>query len=288
MIVSGRTQVCGVIGDPITHTLSPTIHNAAFNHLKLDFTYLAFKVKAVDLEYAIHGMRGLGLRGLNVTMPHKIAVTRYLDEADSTVKFLCSANTLLNDDGKLSGFNTDGVGALQALRENGANPAGKTVLLLGAGGAAKAIAYSLAQEAEVLCILNRGPEKAAVLADTLNRVFKKQVVGNILSPSTIKANLQNADVLINATSVGMHPSANTSLVAPHLLKPELTVMDVVYNPVETKLLKDARKAGAKVVSGVEMLLHQGAASFKIWTGHEAPIEVMRTAALNELGKGATK
>ena len=288
MTISGKTQVCGVIGDPIVHSLSPAIHNAAFTHLKLDFVFLAFKVKTDDLEHAMHGMKSLGIRGLNVTMPHKIAITRYLDEADSTVKFLSSANTILNDEGKLSGFNTDGVGALQALRKNGVNPTGKKVVLLGAGGAAKAIAYTLSKEAETLCILNRTPEKAAVLADALNRMSNKKVVGNILSPSTIQASLQNADVLINTTSVGMHPAVGKSLVEPQWLKPYLTVMDAVYNPVETKLAKDAKAAGAKVINGVEMLLHQGAASFKIWTGQTAPVEVMRTAGLNNIGKGATK
>jgi shikimate dehydrogenase len=283
MAISGKTQVCGVIGDPIAHTLSPAMHNAAFKHLKLDAIFLAFRVKAVDLENAMRGVRGLGIRGLNVTMPHKTAVIRYLDEADSTVKFLASANTILNDGGKLSGFNTDGVGALQALRKNGANPNGKKVLLLGAGGAAKAIAYALAQEAEALCILNRVPEKAAVLADTLNRMFSKKILGGALSSSTVQRSLQDADILVNATSVGMHPQVNQSLVAPQWLKPALCVMDIVYNPVETKLAKDAKAAGAKVISGVEMLLYQGAASFEIWTGCKAPIEVMRKAALCKLG-----
>jgi shikimate dehydrogenase len=286
MAISGKTQVCGVIGDPIAHTLSPAMHNAAFSHLKLDFVFLAFRVKAADLENAMRGMRGLGIRGLNVTMPHKTAVIRYLDEADSTVKFLASANTILNESGKLLGFNTDGVGALHALRENGINPEGKNVFLLGAGGAAKAIAYALAKEAEALCILNRVPEKAAVLADALNRVFGKKIVGGALSPSAVQKSLQDADILINATSVGMHPNVNQSLVAPQWLKPDLTVMDIVYNPLETKLAKDAKAAGAHVISGVEMLLYQGAASFEIWTGHVAPIEVMRNAVLNKLGKGA--
>jgi len=287
MVISGKTQVCGVIGDPIAHSLSPVMHNAAFEHLKLDFVFLAFKVNAAGLENAMRGMRGLGFRGLNVTMPLKTAVIRHLDIADSNVRFLGSANTILNDAGKLSGFNTDGVGALNALRENGADPAGKKVVLLGAGGAAKAVAYTLAQEAGELCILNRVPEKAAVLAHALRLMFDKKIVGNSLTPSTVDANLQDADVLVNATSVGMHPQVNQSLVEPQWLKPDLAVMDIVYNPAETKLAKDAKAAGAHVVSGVEMLLYQGAASFKIWTGQAAPVEVMRTAALNKLSKGAT-
>ena len=288
MKISGRTQICGVIGDPIAHTLSPTIHNAAFDHLELDFVFLAFRVKAGDLGHAIEGMRTLGIRGLNVTMPHKIAITRYLDETDSTVKFLSSANTVLNYEDKLSGYNTDGVGALKALRENNVDLSGKKVVLLGAGGAGKAIAYALSKEAETLYILNRTPEKAAVLADVLNRMSNNKVVGNILTPSTIQSSLSNADVLINSTSVGMSPAVNQSLVSPKWLKPNLTVMDAVYNPVETKLAKDAKAMGAKVISGVEMLLHQGAEALKIWTGKNAPIKVMRNAALNKIGRGRAK
>jgi len=279
--------VCGVIGDPIEHTLSPTMHNAAFNHLKLDFIFLAFRVKAAQLENAMRGMRGLGIRGLNVTMPHKNAVIKYLDAVDPTVKFLGSANTILNDDGRLLGFNTDGVGALKALRENGVELDGKKLLLLGAGGAAKAIAFSIAKEVGELVILNRVSEKAKELAEALSVTYGKKVVGEALSPSVIQKSLQDADILINATSVGMHPHVSQSLVAPQWLKPDLTVMDIVYNPVETKLAKDAKAAGAHVISGVEMLLYQGAASFEIWTGRSAPIEVMRKAALNKLGAGAT-
>jgi shikimate dehydrogenase len=287
MTISGKTRVYGVIGDPIEHTLSPTMHNAAFNHLKVDFVFLAFRVKAAELENAMRGMRGLGIRGLNVTMPHKNSVTKYLDEVDLTVKFLGSVNTILNDDGRLLGFNTDGVGALKALRENGVNPNGKKLLLLGAGGAAKAVAFSLAKEVGELCVLNRAPQKAKELAEVLSRTFGKKVVGDALSPSLIQKNLHDSDILINATSVGMHPNISQSLAAPQWLKPDLCVMDIVYNPVETKLAKDAKAVGAHVISGVEMLLYQGAASFEIWTGRSAPIEVMRRAALNKLGAGAT-
>jgi shikimate dehydrogenase len=277
--------VCGVIGDPIEHTLSPTIQNVAFNHLKLDFVFLAFHVTAAELENAMRGMRGLGIHGLNVTMPHKSTIINHLDTVDSAVQFLGSANTILNKDGTLSGFNTDGVGALNTLRENGINLSDKKVLLLGAGGAAKAIAFSFAQEAGSICILNRAPEKAAVLADALNCVFGTKVMGGALSSSAVQDNVQDADILVNATSVGMHPHVDQSLVAPQWLKSDLAVMDIVYNPVETKLAKDAKAAGAKVISGVEMLIYQGAASFKIWTGKSAPIEVMRKAALTKLGAG---
>jgi shikimate dehydrogenase len=289
MVIAGKTRVCGVIGDPIEHTLSPTIHNAAFNHLKLDFVFLAFRVKAADLENAVRGMRGLGIHGLNVTMPHKSTVIAYLDEVDPTVQFLGSANTILNKNGKLSGFNTDGVGALKALRENGAELSEKKVLLLGAGGAAKAIAFALAEEVGELVVLNRAAEKARELAEALGRMFNKKVVGGSLSPDAIAKNLRDSDILINATSVGMKPNLSQSLVAPQWLRSDLTVMDIVYNPVETKLAEDAKAAGAKVISGVEMLIYQGAASFEIWTGRAAPIEVMQKAALNKLSStGASK
>ena len=285
MDISGKTRVCGVIGNPIKHTLSPTIQNAAFNHLKLDFVFLAFEVKAVELENALRGMRGFGIHGLNVTMPYKNKVISYLDELDSPVQFLGSANTILNEDGKLSGFSTDGVGARNALKENGIDLSDKKVLLLGAGGAAKAIAFSFAQEAGSFCILNRDSEKAIMLAYALNHIFGTKIAGGALSSSAVQKNLQDADIVVNATSVGMHPHVNQSLVAPQWIKPNLTVMDIVYNPFETKLAKDAKAAGAKIISGVEMLIYQGAASFKIWTGKSAPIEVMKNAALTRLGAG---
>jgi len=282
--LTGKTRICGVIGDPIEHTLSPTMQNAAFNALKLDVAFLAFKVKPAELENAVNGMRALNIRGLNVTMPHKSTVMNFLDRIDLSAQIVNSVNTILNKESKLFGFNTDGVGALKALRENGVEPKGRKVLLLGAGGAARAIAYAMAKESDELAVLNRTVKPAQELVKLLEKTANKKIVAGALSPKEIEQNLQDSDILINATSIGMKPKVDESLVAPKLLRPDLAVMDIVYNPIETKLAKDAKAAGAKVVSGVEMLIYQGAASFEIWTGKSAPVEVMRQAALNHLQK----
>ena len=284
MVVSGKTMVCGLIGDPVEHSLSPIMHNAAFEELKLDYVFLAFKVEVAEVTNAIRGVRALGIHGLNVTMPHKNAVIKYLDELDPTAKTIASVNTILNKAGRLFGFNTDGVGALNALEQNVVVVKGKKILLLGAGGAAKAIAYTLSQEADELVILNRTPRPVTELSDRLKQKFNKKISADVLTPKTVKANLVEADVIINATSIGMEPNADQTMVAPEWLKPDLTLMDIVYNPFETKLVKDAKAAGAKVVSGVEMLIYQGAASFEIWTACKAPVEVMRKAALHHLLK----
>ena len=208
----------------------------------------------------------------------------YLDETDSTAKAIGAVNTILNEQGKLIGYNTDGVGALRALKENGISPDGKKMLLLGAGGAAKAIAFQAAQEVEELVILNRTSEKAEQLAEVLRREFGKRVNGGALSAEVLKKELKTTDILVNATSVGMHPDVNMSPVPSDLLRRDLCVMDIIYNPLETKLVKDAKAVGAKVVLGLEMLLYQGAVAFEIWTNCPAPVEVMRKAALNELEK----
>jgi shikimate dehydrogenase len=281
-ILSGKTQLYGVIGNPIEHSLSPAMQNAAFEALQIDAVFLAFKVKKDEVENALQGMRGLGVVGFNVTMPHKNAVIPFIDEVDETARFLGSVNTIFNDNGKLRGFSTDGIGAHNALEENGAAPKGKKVVLLGGGGAAKAIAYTLAKEVDELVFLNRTPEKIKELSEVLKRTFHKKITADLLSSKDIEQNLQNADILINATSVGMHPHSAQSIVASKLLKSGLTVMDIVYNPIETKLAKDAKDAGARVISGLEMLVYQGAASFEIWTGQVAPVKVMRQAALNQL------
>jgi shikimate dehydrogenase len=284
MTITGKTRVCGVIGNPIEHSLSPIMHNAAFEALRLDYVFLAFKVKPAQVEPAVNGMKALNIRGLNVTMPHKSTVINHLDRVDLSAQIVNSVNTILNKENLLFGFNTDGVGALKALRENGVEPKGRKVLLLGAGGAARAIAYTLAKEADELAVLNRTVKQAQELAKLLEKSLNKKVVAGSLSPSDIQRNIEDSDILVNATSVGMKPKPDESPVAAKALRSNLAVMDIVYNPVETKLAKDAKAVGAQVISGVEMLIYQGAASFEIWTGKSAPVEVMRKAVLKHLQK----
>ena len=284
MEISGRTKLCCLIGNPIEHSLSPVMHNAAFKELHLDFVYLAFTVRKDELRNAIAGARSLQVHGLNVTMPHKTAIMKHLDEIDPTAKSIGAINTILNAEGRLVGYITDGVGAVKALNENGVSLKGKKMLLLGAGGAAKAIAYHAAQEVEELKILNRTAQKAKELAEALHKKFDKRISGNSLSSATLKKELEDADILVNATSVGMHPNVDQSLVDSSWLRPDLCVMDIIYNPLETKLAKDAKSVGAKVISGIEMLIYQGVASFEIWTNHPAPVKVMKEAVLNKLSK----
>lgn len=284
MEISGKTKVCGIIGDPVDHSLSPVMHNAAFTELKLDFIYVAFPVKREELQVAMTGIRCLKVHGLNVTMPHKIAVITHLDDTDPTALFIGAVNTILNKQGRLVGFNTDGMGAIRALKKNGIDLKRKKVLLLGAGGAAKAIACSLIKEVNELTILNRTPAKAKQLAQYLIRAGNNKISGTILSAETFQCALQDTDLLINATSVGMHPDTNQNLIDLRSLRSDLCVMDLVYNPVETKLVRAARSKGAKVVSGIEMLIYQGAASFEIWTNTSAPIDIMKQAVLRKLSE----
>ena len=284
MAINGETGVCAVIGDPVEHSLSPVMHNAAFQKLGLNLVYVAFNVTRNELKEAVAGARSLGLRGLNVTMPHKKAVMRYLDETDSTAEAIGAVNTILNNQGKLVGYNTDGKGAMIALKKNGIYPEEKKMLLLGAGGAAKAIAFQAAQEVEELVILNRTSEKATKLAELLRKKFGKKVKGGALSAEVLKEEMKTADILVNATPVGMHPDVNLSPVPLDLLRRDLCVMDIIYNPLETKLVKDAKAVGAKVVLGLEMLLYQGAVSFEIWTNCSAPVDVMKKAALSKLAE----
>ena len=282
MEVFGKTRVCAIIGDPVEHSLSPVMHNAAFSFLGLNLVYVAFTVTAKELQTAVLGAKSLGIRGLNVTMPHKNAVINHLDKLDKNAEAIGAVNTVLIEDGKLTGYNTDGVGAITALHENGVKTEETKIVLLGAGGSAQAIAYHAAQEAEELVILNRTTKNAECLVNDLRKSFDSKINAGTLSVDVLKKELKDADILVNATSVGMHPNVDQSPVPKDLLRSDLCVMDIIYNPLETKLAKDAKAVGAKVVSGLDMLVYQGAVSFEIWTNCPPPVDVMKKAALTKL------
>ena len=281
MKISGRTKVCALIGDPVEHSLSPIIQNAAFRSLDLDYVYVVFNVKSGDLREAVYGVKALGICGLNVTMPHKTAIIPYLDELDETARKTGSVNTVLNNNGRLIGYTTDGVGALNALKHAGVDPSGKRIVILGAGGASRSISFTLAEHASELVILNRTFSKAKALKDAIRKTLgeRAKVRALPLSDENLSVELADADILINATSVGMKPNENETPVKQIYLRGDLVVFDLVYEPLETRLLREAKSIGAKVVDGLSMLVHQGAASFEIWTGVKAPVDVMMEAAL---------
>jgi len=283
-LMSRTSRLCGVIGDPIGHSMSPVMHNAAFDKLGLNYFYVPFRVKKEELGKAIAGMRALNIRGLNVTIPHKVTVIPLLDKLDLLAQRIGAVNTIVNDDGVLTGYNTDATGFLQTLIEKRGEPKGKNVVILGAGGASRAISFILAERGAHLVILNRLLELdwAEELASRISRVFKKEVKALELNGENLAKVLAQADILVNATSVGMSPNSSETPVSPDLLRPSLTVFDIVYNPIKTRLLREAEAAGAKTISGIDMLVWQGALAFELWTGVKAPVQLMKEAAIKGL------
>ena len=283
-VISGKTRICGVIGDPIEHTMSPVMHNAAFKELGLDYIYIAFQVRKEELGKAIQGMRALNIRGLNVTIPHKVAIIPFLDKLDPLAQKIGAVNTIVSDDGVLRGYNTDATGFLQALRDKGVEPEGKNMVILGAGGVSRAISFILADRGANLVILNRLLELdwAEELAQEISNTFKKEVNALELDEENLATALEGADVLINATSIGMSPNTDDTLVPAKLLKSSLVVFDVVYNPTKTRLLREAGAAGAKTIGGLDMLVWQGALAFEKWTGQKAPVDLMKKEAIKVL------
>lgn len=275
--IDATTTICGILGHPVQHSLSPTLHNAAFAELGLNFAYVAHDVRPEDLPAAISGARALGYRGLSVTIPHKSAALASMDEVDATARGIGCINTVVNEGGRLKGFNSDGRGALHALINAGADPRGRTVVVLGSGGAARAVAMTLAVESapEVLRILGVVPAELGRLVADIHERARVAIESADLTEQTLSTALRGADQLLNCTPVGMHPHEGRSLVPAHLLRSDLTVFDAVYNPRRTQLIQDAERAGCRVVSGVEMFLGQAVVQFELWTGKPAPLAVMR-------------
>ncbi|HYM37529.1 MAG TPA: shikimate dehydrogenase [Nitrospiraceae bacterium] len=276
MEINAHTQLCGLLGNPVEHSLSPAIHNAAFEKLGLNFVYLAFKVE--DLPSAVKGLRALGnLRGFSVTIPHKVAIIPLLDEVEPTAKNIGAVNTIVIEHGRLIGSNTDASGALRALTEAGAALRGENVVMLGSGGAARAIAFALAAGTGIakLTLLGIDEKERTGLAKDLKAKTSLQLADGTITDDALRRAIEESKALLHCTPLGMHPNVHESGVPASLLKPHLTVMDIVYNPLDTKLLVDAKAAGCRTVRGIEMFLNQAVGQFELWTKQKAPADVMR-------------
>ena len=276
MEINAQTQFCGVIGNPVEHSLSPAIHNAAFQKLGLNFVYLAFRVEAIG--DAIKGLRALGsFRGASVTIPHKVATVPLLDSIEPTARHIGAINTIVAKGGTLTGYNTDATGALRALREGAVALKGRQVVILGSGGAARAIAFALGTEPGIdrLTILGIDNQERTALVRDLQSKTGMTVQESPLYEGTLRKVLPDTHVLIHCTPMGMSPKLHETSVPVTLLHAGLTVMDIVYNPRDTRLLKDAKAAGCRTNPGLDMFLHQAAAQFELWTNQTAPADVMR-------------
>jgi shikimate dehydrogenase len=273
MKIDGTTKIYGIMGKPVAHSLSPAMHNAAFQKLELNNVYLAFEV--ADVANAMKGFRALGICGVSVTIPHKQAVIPHLDAIDPVAEKIGAVNTLLLDGPQITGYNTDWMGANQAMK-GPVRLHNSTVLLLGAGGAARAIGFGLKEQGAEVLLANRTLPTGEALAKDLNCPFYP------LADLT----KVTADVLINATSVGMEPNADATPVPRSLLANVPVVMDIVYAPLETRLLSEAKQMGCKAIDGTQMLLLQGVAQFELWTGKKAPVDVMREKLMSHLQHSA--
>ncbi|MBI5343951.1 MAG: shikimate dehydrogenase, partial [Deltaproteobacteria bacterium] len=284
MRITGQTKITGIFGDPVGHTLSPSMHNAAFEALGLDWVYVPFHVRAKpasSLKEAVFAVRSLDMAGVNVTIPHKEKVIRYLDDVDEAARHIGAVNTIVNRDGRLVGHNTDGAGYLLSLREEtGFIVKGKNIVVIGAGGAARAVLYSiLAAGPSSVVIANRTIKRADTLAAEFRERFKAVDMKTVeLRKGIVERRSSGADLLVNTTSLGM-TGFDALDIGVDALSPEAVVSDAVYRPLETGLLRRAREQGLKIHCGLGMLVRQGALSFELWTGEKAPLDVMRKAAL---------
>lgn len=270
MKISARTRVVGLFGYPVEHSLSPAMHNAAFEHLGLDYRYVAFPVRPGLLKDAVRGVVALGLRGVNVTVPHKENVIPFLDRVDAEASFIGAVNTIVNEEGALTGFNTDGRGFMESLAEEGIEAKGKSVLILGAGGACRAVSYYLSEKAASLQIFDIDHDKALKLVNDLSAVRSNVSLRKTLS------GLEGTDILVNATPLGLK-EADPSPVDAALISERMTVCDLIYK--DTPLLRASAGKGCKTLNGLGMLLHQGVLAFEIWTGVRPPVDVMRSAII---------
>lgn len=282
---TGSTSLICLLGSPVSHSISPAMHNTSFDALNLDYSYMAFDVTQDNLADAVNGLKALNCRGFNLTMPLKTAIIPFLDEIDDAAALSKSVNTCVFENGRLKGYTTDGIGFLQAITDCGIKYIGKTITVLGAGGAGTSIITQAALDGvdkiNIFKRKNASFDSVVDYADKLTRSTNCDVfVYDMADDNLLEFSLQESDILINSTNVGMGDD-DTSLVPKEFLHPQLTVTDVIYHPPETRLLKDAKSVGCKTMNGKYMLLYQGAAAFKLWTGEDMPIDLIKASCFDK-------
>ena len=276
--INGQTRIVGVIGDPVQHSRSPQMHNAAILERKLDYVYVPFHVRSGELQEAIEGFKALNVLGVNVTIPHKQTVMSILDDVSHEATLIGAANTLIFCDGRVSGDNTDAQGFLRAMTEEGIDiPVGGSAVVLGAGGAARAVVVALALSGlDLITIANRTEWKAIQFEKDLATISKTEISAVDLASNQLNLAIRSADLLVNTTSVGMQET-DQLLIDPDFLNPGTIVYEIVYTPPETPLLRVAREKGCQTIGGIGMLVHQGAIAFEKWIGIVPNVETMRIA-----------
>ncbi|SDB06580.1 shikimate dehydrogenase [Pseudobutyrivibrio sp. YE44] len=275
----GSTKLMCLLGNPVSHSISPAMHNLSFDELNLDCSYMAFNIEENNFKAAVDGLKAMGCVGFNLTMPFKTAIIPLLDEIDSVASLAHSVNTVVNEDGKLKGYTTDGYGFLKSMEECGISYKGTTMTVLGAGGVATSIVTQAAKDGvskiNIFKRKNATFEKTVDFADRISKATECDCfVYDMADNDILEFSLQESDILINGTNVGMGDD-DTSLIPKDFLHPSLTVCDTIYHPEQTRLLKDAASKGCKTMNGKFMLLYQGAAAFKLWTGQDMPVDIVK-------------
>lgn len=280
--ITGHTGLTGLLGSPVAHSISPMMHNESFRYLNLDYVYLCFDVNTDNLEKAVTGLKTLGVKGFNCTMPVKNKMFELIDEASPAAEIIGAVNTVLNDNGKLIGYNTDGIGYMKAVQDAGHNIIGKKMTLLGAGGAATAVCTQAAldgvSDINVFSLKDQFYPRAEQLVERINKNTNcKVTLYDLDDKNALYESIASSDILTNGTPVGMAPNTDACIIEDEsIFRPELIVSDVIYNPEETKLMKMAKSHNCPVFNGLFMLLYQGAEAFKIWTGKDMPIELIKS------------
>ncbi len=282
MKITGRTKVVGIFGDPVEHSISPYIHNASFEAMGLDYVYVPFRVRKEMLSHCVEAIRALDMRGMNVTIPHKETIMALLDELDEEAEEIGAINTIVNTGGRLKGHNTDSLGYLNSLtEETGFEPSGKNIIVIGAGGAGRAVVYGLVKRRPgKITIANRTCERAVALAEEVGGKYRSTRL--VATGLDIKEHIRDCHLLVNTTSVGMEGAKGWLVVPIEGLPQDAIVSDIVYRPLDTPLVKEAERLGLKVHRGLGMLVHQAALSFELWTGKKPSLDAMRFTAVQSM------